>query len=263
MTKPDGRVDTWVWLLAGAGLALLLAGAPLGAVGDARGLSLAALSSAAALACWAIAGARAAGRATADALGLVPGHGELGLGVGLLLAAGLLGLSHGIDWVLESSNLRTGSQLGALDRTLREAGAADLGWILAGIVVAPALAEELLFRGLLLGGLQRRLGATGAVLVSAALFGLAHLELVHGAAAALLGLYLGALRVATGSIRLGVVCHALNNAAAVAAAVWLPLFEPASATLTAVVGVLGAAACLAAAHRLHGLLGVLRGGSEA
>ncbi|MBW2697462.1 MAG: hypothetical protein JRE70_13380, partial [Deltaproteobacteria bacterium] len=54
-------MDTWVWLLAGAGLALLLAGAPLGAVGDARGLSLAALSSAAALACWAIAGARAAG----------------------------------------------------------------------------------------------------------------------------------------------------------------------------------------------------------
>lgn len=79
--------------------------------------------------------------------------------------------------------------------------------------ILPATLEELFFRGLVFEGVRRLKGDTTALLVSAGLFGLAHPGLAHSAAAGLLGLYLGILRLHWG-LALPIAAHALNNALA-------------------------------------------------
>jgi membrane protease YdiL (CAAX protease family) len=88
----------------------------------------------------------------------------------------------------------------------------------AAIVVAilVAIVEEIFFRGLVFEGLRRHLGLRTAVLGSALLFGLAHLDLHQGVAAGLLGVQLGALRAVLG-LPVAIFAHALNNTAAVLA----------------------------------------------
>ncbi len=87
------------------------------------------------------------------------------------------------------------------------------------VVFAPAT-EELLFRGWIYTSLRFRFGLWTALLVSSALFGLAHYELTHVYALAVfpVGLALGALRQRTGSIKAGILFHACNNFIAFCAA---------------------------------------------
>jgi membrane protease YdiL (CAAX protease family) len=91
------------------------------------------------------------------------------------------------------------------------------------VVIAP-LAEELLFRGYLLGRLGEKLGKWIAVAMTAVVFGAMHLlgltetgiVLQWGAAADTfaMGLVVGLLRVSTGSIWAGVLLHAMKNTVA-------------------------------------------------
>ncbi len=85
------------------------------------------------------------------------------------------------------------------------------GLLVLGLVVLGPLGEEVLFRGLVLRGLWSDGSPIRAVAISALLFGLFHLEPVHAAGAAVLGLYLGWLRVITGSLWAPVAAHVLNN----------------------------------------------------
>jgi hypothetical protein len=98
---------------------------------------------------------------------------------------------------------------------VREASPARPWLVLLAIGLAPALGEELLFRGFLLRWLGTHLPGPAAVLGSAALFGAAHLDPVHGVAAFLLGAYLGAVAWRAGSVRAPMLCHAANNTLAV------------------------------------------------
>jgi membrane protease YdiL (CAAX protease family) len=84
---------------------------------------------------------------------------------------------------------------------------------LVAIALGPALSEEVAFRGAVLGTLRRPLGDRGAVLASAALFGLIHLWPAGYRVpfALALGLALGALRLRTGSIVPGILAHATLN----------------------------------------------------
>ena len=91
-----------------------------------------------------------------------------------------------------------------------------------GLGVAPGVAEELLCRGLVQKGLVPRLGPAGAILTGATVFGVLHMELVHGALAAVLGLYLGIAAYLAGSIRTAIACHVVNNLAAVAISALAP-----------------------------------------
>lgn len=104
-------------------------------------------------------------------------------------------------------------ELGALD-TL--AGAiAQPGWVGAAVaisaVLAAPVAEELLFRGYIYRGLERRLGPAAAALGGAALFGAFHRDPVHAAGAFTVGLWLGWLRWATGAIWPCIAAHVANN----------------------------------------------------
>lgn len=85
-----------------------------------------------------------------------------------------------------------------------------LGLLAVGAVVIP-VAEELLFRGVLYGGL-RRYGVARATIVSAAVFGLAHGPTVVALGAFVLGVIMALVYERTGSLWPAVVAHGVNNA---------------------------------------------------
>src|SRR5262249_52537988 len=93
-------------------------------------------------------------------------------------------------------------------------------WLLVAVLaVAPAVLEELFFRGYLLTALEGEEGRPGrAVFASAALFALFHLLMAGSLAVErllpsfLLGLVLGWLAVVSGSVFPGMLLHVIHNA---------------------------------------------------
>ncbi len=79
------------------------------------------------------------------------------------------------------------------------------------VLLAPAL-EELLFRGLLLAAVKRRLGVRAAVVGTALLFALIHVKPLQVAAALPLGVMLGAYVARGGSVYVTMAAHMLGNA---------------------------------------------------
>lgn len=93
---------------------------------------------------------------------------------------------------------------------LFSANSSIFGQIFLLVIVAP-LTEELLFRGIILRGLLGRCRAASAVLLSAALFALIHLNPWQLLSAFLIGVILGWVYLRTGSVWLCVLGHAVNN----------------------------------------------------
>lgn len=100
--------------------------------------------------------------------------------------------------------------MGPIERAFGELTAGmRLAFVVAAGVVAP-VAEELLFRGVLLYGLEaptRRWGRTFAIAVSAVLFAAAHLNLWAFAVFAGLGAFLGWVTLRKGSVSYAVGAH--------------------------------------------------------
>ncbi len=86
-------------------------------------------------------------------------------------------------------------------------------------------------------------------LAAACLFGAAHGDPVHAAAAAVLGLYLGTVALLAASTRAAVACHVVNNTVAVLASAWQLDWPMALEGPVAVAS--GAAAALAMAYALR------------
>jgi membrane protease YdiL (CAAX protease family)/uncharacterized RDD family membrane protein YckC len=86
------------------------------------------------------------------------------------------------------------------------------------IAVAAPIAEEVFFRGMLFGGLRRRLSTIPAAAISAAVFGALHASTGITAVPPLIvfGFVLALLYERTGSLVPGIAAHALNNALALA-----------------------------------------------
>jgi uncharacterized protein len=80
----------------------------------------------------------------------------------------------------------------------------------AACIVAP-LAEETFFRGFVIGGLRRRFGTIGALLISALFFSLLHPPFTILPIIFLLGSLLGLLYLQTGSLWPGILMHAAFN----------------------------------------------------
>jgi sodium transport system permease protein len=120
-----------------------------------------------------------------------------------------------------------------------EPGTAAL--LFLGAALAPALAEELLFRGVLLQSLRPHLSPRWSVVVSAAVFSAYHLNLHQLPTTFVVGLALGSVVVLSGSIWPAVLLHLLHNGLAlgaqlyvdesilIAPAMWLILLAPALA----------------------------------
>ena len=84
------------------------------------------------------------------------------------------------------------------------------GLLLASMLLAP-FCEELFFRGFVLPGLLKEMAPLWAVLVSAALFAIAHVDLGSFAPLFFIGCALGFLRLRSGSVWATISLHALNN----------------------------------------------------
>jgi membrane protease YdiL (CAAX protease family) len=176
-------------------------------------LGVEALAEAAELGLAALAAASLSRQRLGERLGLA--RGRLRGRSALLAVLGLLGLSHAVESVVELAARESSPGLARFQTALAGHAPGELLFPLAALTLGSALGEELFFRGLVQRGLERTLGCVGAIAVAALAFGAAHGDWVHGSAAALLGLYLGALAQAAGSIRPAIAAHAANNALAV------------------------------------------------
>jgi tetratricopeptide (TPR) repeat protein len=90
------------------------------------------------------------------------------------------------------------------------------------VVIVGPIVEEILFRGLIYGALEKRLHVFGALLVSSFLFALVHLQVVYFIPIFCLGLVLGWARWKANSLGLPILIHVLNNGVAL---ILLKFFE--------------------------------------
>ncbi|WP_420457552.1 type II CAAX prenyl endopeptidase Rce1 family protein [Rubrivirga sp.] len=90
-------------------------------------------------------------------------------------------------------------------------------FLFVALAITPAICEELLFRGYLQRQVERSWGTVASIVVVGVLFGLYHLRLSQAVPLSLLGIYLGFVVWATGSLWAGVLVHLLNNGFAVMA----------------------------------------------
>jgi membrane protease YdiL (CAAX protease family) len=101
-------------------------------------------------------------------------------------------------------------------------GGGPLTLVFLGLVVLPALTEEILVRGFLFGGLRNKLPFVSSALITSGLFGMAHLQLGNGSSPLwiaavdtfILSLVLVWLREKTGNIWAGVIVHMAKNSIA-------------------------------------------------
>jgi membrane protease YdiL (CAAX protease family) len=92
-----------------------------------------------------------------------------------------------------------------------EAHGYGIGWLVASICLEPAIFEEIAFRGIIQGSLQRVLGPAEALIVSALMFGILHLSIVSLPHLLVLGFLLGWLRLRTQSLLPGMALHFCHN----------------------------------------------------
>ncbi|MCR4650498.1 MAG: ABC transporter permease [Lachnospiraceae bacterium] len=83
------------------------------------------------------------------------------------------------------------------------------------IAVSPAIGEELLFRGYLLGSLKNKIKPVWVILITAVIFGAYHMNIVQGIYAFVLGCILGIVIYLTGSIFCTMLMHFACNAISV------------------------------------------------
>lgn len=79
------------------------------------------------------------------------------------------------------------------------------------VAVAPAVCEELMFRGFLLSSLENKLKAKNAILIVAIVFGVFHMSVVKFLTTALLGYVFAYLAHKSKSIVPGMLMHFMNN----------------------------------------------------
>jgi len=87
----------------------------------------------------------------------------------------------------------------------------ELLWVVVIIAVIPAVAEELLFRGLVLRSLQTAMSPMRAVIVTGILFGGYHLNPASFVPLAAIGIYLGFLALRADSLWVSMSAHFVNN----------------------------------------------------
>lgn len=126
----------------------------------------------------------------------------------------MLLITLGMMWVVAYCNIVSMFILSRLGLNIPPNTLAELGdfSFLAGVLVVillPAVGEELLFRGVLLGGHSGR--GAAAVVMSGVMFALMHVQPHTLVALAIMGVTLGAVAYRTRSVFLCMMLHAANN----------------------------------------------------
>jgi membrane protease YdiL (CAAX protease family) len=126
---------------------------------------------------------------------------------------GMAGLSLVSGGLTDLLGLGGRGTMGAVARALERATSGQLAIAVLTIAIAPGIAEEIFFRGLIQAQLAARWRTWPAIVVSAIGFGFIHLDFVQGSVAFVAGLFLGWIAERFGGIRPTMAAHAFNNAA--------------------------------------------------
>jgi membrane protease YdiL (CAAX protease family) len=144
-------------------------------------------------------------------LRLVPGW-ETGRALAVLVFA-MLALGQLLDSLIWVVGWGERGSLVFVRRVLESAVGLDLfGAVLVFGLIA-GVSEEIFFRGFMLTRLREHWGSRRAIVVTAACFGVLHVDPngIHMALAFVMGLYLGFVVERTGSTLPAIVCHVVNN----------------------------------------------------
>jgi membrane protease YdiL (CAAX protease family) len=99
-----------------------------------------------------------------------------------------------------------------------QSGLIGLSLVFLLAAIAPALSEELFFRGILRVGLSRRHRFMGAIFLPALIFAAVHMDPMHATAVLPLGLWFGCLAWWSGSTLPAIGAHLVNNVFAISLA---------------------------------------------
>lgn len=145
----------------------------------------------------------------AERLLLVPR--ALGLRFWIVTSMGFLAASQAFDSLLLLLDLDPGGSIEFLARVMRSATGVLFALLLIFIGPVAGFAEEMFFRGYMQTRLRRRWSAWPAITVTAAAFGIMHLDPFHSVFAFLVGLFLGWIAEKAGTILPAIAAHVLNN----------------------------------------------------
>jgi len=126
----------------------------------------------------------------------------------------VLGIYRGQMWVYGRLGLEFSEQSGGVEAMLREIAAWGPGFLLLVVTVLPAVAEELVFRGMMLSGFARSFGPGRAVIYTSLMFAAVHQMVPRMVVTCFLALVFGVVVLWTRSILAAMVLHLLNNLAA-------------------------------------------------
>jgi uncharacterized protein len=138
------------------------------------------------------------------------------LGKTLAYAVALIGAALAFNYVYESyvvPDVKMQEQLRLLFAAIPKTTFNMALLFFAGAILAP-IAEEILFRGLLQSSLAHKLPIWAAIGISALIFGAAHLDYYAFPVLAVMGVIFGLLYHLTGSLRVTILAHVINNSAA-------------------------------------------------
>jgi membrane protease YdiL (CAAX protease family) len=131
---------------------------------------------------------------------------------------GMIGLSSASAAICDLAGVHGHGSVTAIAQALRGPTPTRFVLALLTIAIAPGIAEELFFRGLVQTRLASRWGRWPSIFATAFGFGLVHLDLGQGAVALVAGLFLGWVVEVLDGLRPAIAAHTVNNAAFVAVA---------------------------------------------
>ena len=134
----------------------------------------------------------------------------------VLLAVICMGAGLGFNFLYESyviPDIKIQDQLHKLFESIPQT-ALNRATLFAAVALLAPLTEELLFRGLLQKSLSNRMPPSAAILIAAAIFGAIHRDFYAFPALFVMGGVFGYLYYRTGSLRVNIALHMVNNGAA-------------------------------------------------
>ncbi len=115
----------------------------------------------------------------------------------------------------------------------------DILYVMLSGVVIPAITEELLFRGVLYGAYEKKLGGIGAILITSVLFAFIHFDTVNFVSYLYAGLVLGIAACVTRSVFAPLLLHLLNNFICIFSDTYLQRISKESISTVFVIFILG------------------------
>ena len=89
-------------------------------------------------------------------------------------------------------------------------------WMIFPVIVIAPIFEEILCRDIILGGLLKQYNPKKAIVISALIFGILHMNPLQFVSATVMGILLGYIYWRSGSLLLVIIIHAINNSIATA-----------------------------------------------